>query len=137
MDGHHRQAATDYYKEDEMYKRILEKYMTHVGEQEGVDFIGTTRPEKIFTVEEWAILLKLSAESRLPCKFAREVTKQLWQQLGYTNTGHYTLFEKIVGSKIEQYIHAMHELGKYIEGFEGRAIYTRLKHLFIKESNES
>lgn len=43
------------------YKALLEKYIEHVGECEGVDFIGDQwRRISAFTDEEWAALRELS-----------------------------------------------------------------------------
>lgn len=47
------------------YKELLQKYMSHVGFFEGIDYIGPGfENEETFTDEEWAELNRLSGEEK-------------------------------------------------------------------------
>lgn len=45
------------------YRELLMKYITHVGEEEGIDFLSCDKPSYI-SGEEWDELQKLSEEAR-------------------------------------------------------------------------
>ena len=46
------------------YRELLKKYIRHVGEMEGIDFLGERwRPSDHITDEEWKTLNELSEET--------------------------------------------------------------------------
>lgn len=130
--GHHRQAATRYIKEDDMYRELLKKYICHVGNVEGVTFLGECY-NSTFTPEEWVQLKRLETENKKPCELAIKIAKQLWNELEYTNIRHYSLFEKIVSRKIDEYIGACRFLRDEITNPKGGNIIEQLKHLFAED----
>ena len=51
---------------DTDYRLLLQKYIIHVGENEGVDYISfTATPPPYFTDEEWQALQQASADSNV------------------------------------------------------------------------
>jgi hypothetical protein len=46
------------------YQQLLEKYIAHIGRQEGIDYIEHEFPPDFITAEEWAELERLSETSR-------------------------------------------------------------------------
>lgn len=53
------------------YRELLKKYMKHVGENEGIDYLRFVKPRHI-SEEEWKELLVLSLEPLLEDKSAHE-----------------------------------------------------------------
>lgn len=63
--GHVRPADTDPGALMD-FRSLLVKYIAHVGDTEGTDFLGARRRTSSFTDEEWAALKTLATESITP-----------------------------------------------------------------------
>jgi len=56
------------------YRDLLKKYIKHVGEIEGVDYLGEYDKLDIFTDDEWSEVRKLSDE--VYAEFCREIERE-------------------------------------------------------------
>jgi len=45
-----------------IYRELLKKYIDHIGQNEGIDYLGKQHDLQLFTKEEWEELVKLSDE---------------------------------------------------------------------------